>query len=158
MKKVFTNSIAIIMSTLVFYGGAGINIISYCCNECHSNRVEAIMDDTGSLCLNIEGHKNDNCCDKKHKKQECSGYGACHDMSSEGFCGIERVHFDWTVQNITELNIDISPLVSDLLPTVFFDISHTHSLLVCENNSAMPNGPPLVCPHDYLSILTVLLI
>ena len=165
------------MSALVFYGGAGINIISYCCSDCRSAGVGAMLNDecciihnhshndkhsSDKTCSNHEEHKDDNCCDDKHQKPEESddNHFICHHqcIDSEESCNMERINFDWTVQNITELEIDLSPRVLDILPIDFFNVTHTHLPLVCENNTVMPNGPPLVCPRDYLSTLTVLLI
>ena len=174
------------MTVLVFYGGAGINVISYCCKECRSAGVEALFNDkcceihhhdhakahnhkhysSTSRCNHI-AHTNDIFCESNHSEQTddscCDSIQSESDNlysehSSDDSCNMERIDFDWNTQNSDEINIDLSPDVHDLFCNNHFNNSYSFSPLICENNTVMPNGPPLVLPRDYLSVLTVLLI
>ena len=156
------------MAVLVFYGGAGINVISYCCKECRSAGVEALLNDKCCEIHNhshahVEGncsesshpaHTENNCCDSGHPDL----YNSLCDHSSGDNCNMERIDFDWNSQNADELQIDLSPIAHDLFSNNLFNNPPTHLSFICENNTVMPNGPPLVLPRDYLSVLTVLLI
>ena len=47
------------MSVLVFYGGTGINIISYCCTECRSAGINVLIN---NKCCDIHNHRHDDAC------------------------------------------------------------------------------------------------
>lgn len=169
MKKISTYFLTLCMATLVFYGGAGVNIISYCCGDCRSAGIEALIH---NKCCEIHQHNHkhhtahnhhsekascnhttQNCCDTNH--HSCK---SCSNHSSGSCCSMERIDFDWNTQNTAEQEIDLSPIVFDLLSNELFIYSNTLLPFISEANTVMPNGPPLACPRDYLSILTVLLI
>ena len=198
MKKTFINIFTVFMAVLVFYGGAGINVISYCCKECRSAGVDALLIDK---CCEIHHHNHakihdhehessKSCCDhivhagdlqytissqhvekSLHSEENCCNMGgsccipehakACHsdkDHTSGECCSMERIDFDWSSQNTTELKINLSPNEYELFSNSIFINSLTLLPDICENNTVMPNGPPIVLPRDYLSVLTVLLI
>ena len=174
MKKIFVQIFAVFMAVLVFYGGAGINVISYCCKDCRSAGIEALLNDK---CCEIHNHSHEkshehtpskSCCSHtaqtKHTKNDCydsnhsKTYNSCIDHTASNSCNMERIDFDWNSQNTACLKIYFSPNVYELFSDSFSTNSLTDLPLICENNAEMPNGPPLVCPRDYLSILTVLLI
>ena len=186
MKKTFAHILAFFMATLVFYGGAGINIITYCCIECRSAGIEALLNDkccdihhhdhakshnheltASASCCNHIAHINDNCEKPNHPthtESSCCDSGR-HDLynsdcnnSTGDSCNIERIDFDWSFQNLAELKIDLSPNAYNLFSNIFLNNSPAHLPYICENITAMPNAPPLVLPRDYLSVLTVLLI
>ena len=197
MKKTFTYILSIFMAVLVFYGGAGINVISYCCKECRSAGIEALLNDkccdihhhnhtktnhkheSSTSCRNHIAHAGDSqcmdssrhaenllhsgnsccntessCCDSEHAKSHNSDTN----HSSGDNCNMERIDFDWSFQNADELKIDLSPDVHDLFSTSLFNNTSAYLPFICENNTVMSNGPPLVLSRDYLSVLTVLLI
>jgi len=55
MKKIGTYTLSILMAVLVFYGGTGINLISYCCNLCRVEGIEAVTKDK---CCDIHHHQH----------------------------------------------------------------------------------------------------
>ncbi len=172
MKKAFAHSIAILMAVLVFYGGAGINIISYCCNDCRTEGIEALIN---NRCCDIHKHNHPD-DHKHHQTSDCTGSSHdnhaedhnCnathanidfrHDHSSGNCCNIERISFDWSLHNAAEQDVDLAPVILDLLSDDILNISPAHIVITNKCDMATPNGPPLVCPRDYLSVLTVLLI
>ena len=181
MKKTFTNIVVVFMAVLVFYGGAGVNIISYCCNECRSAGIEALINDK---CCEIHHHNHDdydkhnhslhshdalassnsNCSHTAHTEDNCCepGHIESHNSRSEhssgDSCNMERIDFDWSFQNIAELTFELSPDVYELFSNNIFISSSEQIPLIGEINTVLPNGPPLVLPRDYLSVLTILLI
>ena len=171
MKKVVTSFVALTMAVLVFYGGAGINIISYCCNDCRVEGIEVLKNDK---CCDIHNHNHKN--NHRHHQSDCAGSSCdhhtkadncdttfkncdfCYNHSHGNCCSMERINFDWSSQNITELDIDLSPIVLDLLSTDIFNISPVYITMTGDKSPVASNRPPLICPRDYLSVLTVLLI
>jgi hypothetical protein len=174
MKNTVKYTLTIIMAALVFYGGAGINIISYCCNQCRSAGIEALLEDK---CCEIHHHDHTHAADKHESPAGASSpaqdgrtedrhhggthhTASCHyctDHASGNCCNMERIHFDWNTQNTAKTNIDLSPVVFDLLPSGILAVSAVN-LLTCEAGTTMPDRPPLVRPRDYLTLLTLLLI
>ncbi|MDR1525413.1 MAG: hypothetical protein LBS79_09220 [Tannerella sp.] len=138
MKKILTYLFTIIMATLVFYGGAGINIISYCCDHCRSAGIEVLLKDK---CCETHSHHN----------------GHDNNCSEDDSCNMERIHFDWYSQSVPETNVKFSPAGPDLFPCESADFSYI-SFSVCEIGWGISKGPPAGRPRDYLSRLTVLLI
>ena len=138
------------MAVLVFYGGAGINIISYCCNECRSKGIEALQ--------------NHQCCEIHHQHNNINldndenEYYVFNDDHSFGDCNLERIHFDWSLSKLSKQEKDFSPEYFTLITCNLFYDSLSDHISSGENFTPGPHGPPIVLPRDYLSILTVLLI
>jgi len=139
MKKVLTYLVTIVMAALVFYGGAGINLISYCCNICRMEGIDAVI--------------NDKCCDIHHHDHENHSAPDCEDC-----CSLERICFDWCTQNSPEQEINLSPLTLELFSNSLLTISHFDNLTAGDKHAPASHGPPIALPRDYLSVLTVLLI
>lgn len=169
IKKTLTSLLALGMAALVFYSGAGVTIFSYCCNDCRSAGVEAILSDK---CCEIHQHQHahkhtcgdNNACDhtahapSSDKVVPQQAFHACQEHASDNCCNMERIDYDWNTQNTAELEIDLSPVVLDL---PYHDAIAEASFLIPiiqKTYTVLPNGPPLDTPRDYLSVLTVLLI
>ncbi|MDH6304139.1 hypothetical protein M2459_000851 [Parabacteroides sp. PF5-5] len=147
MKEYVKYLLVTVLAALVFYGGCGVNLISYCCDDCHSYGVEVV--------------KSDICCDIHHHNHTCehateTHTASCADHTQEAdCCSLERISFEWNQVNMPDfqlepLNFDIfNCQVVSLVPA----INQTDILY------ADQNAPPLiVCPRAYLSLLTTLLI
>ena len=135
------------MAALVFYGGAGINVVSFCCNDCWAAGVEAIKNDK---CCEIHGHDHH---DVQVAIIEHTDGAIQH--SHEMCCHLRRVDFDWDTERIASLNIQ--PIVFDLFDLVPQSVSLVPLPVINQISTVMPTGPPL-CPRTYLSLLTTLLI
>lgn len=87
MRRFATSLFLVILASLIFYGGAGVNFVSYCCGVCEKEGVEALLE---AKCCEIHGHDHsrDNLA---NNTVECCGMNGC---------GIERVDFDWNSVNI----------------------------------------------------------
>lgn len=173
IKKTLTSLLALWMAALVLYGGAGVNIFSFCCNECRSAGIEAILLDK---CCEIHHHQHasvQNNNDKHKHIHACDNHVACHhtahtstsaendthrqDTPHDG-CNMTRIDFDWSVQNSTDLDIDFSPIALDLFHHELLVDASIYTPTINETNAIRSNGPPIDTPRDYLSVLTVLLI
>ena len=77
MRRFATSLFLVILASLIFYGGAGVNFVSYCCGVCEKEGVEALL---AAKCCEIHGH--DHSRDKlANNTVECCGMNGC---------GIER--------------------------------------------------------------------
>lgn len=149
MKKTFTYLFILVMSALIFYGGAGINVISYCCDKCRSAGIEVVSD-----------HK---CCEmhKHHHEHHAAANPSCEkciEHTDDMCCGLKRLKHDWNNQNVSDSELDIEPVAIDLLYAGTCNISTIPLLSAEENLIIMATGPPLKIPRAYLSLLTTLLI
>jgi len=135
----------VIMAALVFYGGAGVNIASFCCDDCRKAGMEVLK---GDMCCEIHGHSHD---DMPAIESAEGRFG----HSDEMCCNMMRKNFDWNYDN--DVEIDLQPLALDLLAFGTPDASLIPIPFVNEVTFVMPTGPPL-CPRTYLSLLTTLLI
>ena len=174
------------MAVLVFYGGTGINIISYCCNECRSVGISVLKNEK---CCDIHHHHHANpasdcnentdiihhrhdhtcihnavsgCCDE-HAVDSTAGIGhECNDFcdvhAHGDFCSLERIQFDWNSSGSSHQETGFSPLPLTLFSCYLVTHSPFDIILTGHTISPVPHGPPTVLPHDYLSMLTVLLI
>lgn len=153
VKKKLTYLFVALLAFLVFYGGAGINYISYCCDDCRSAGFEVV---TSDKCCEIHEHEHDQ--DHNHDHVLTGTHDECSDHLCETTCcTLQRIDFEWDqssnpIFSFQPLEID---LLSMQIPTAALlpDLELTETLFVRHD------GPPLiVCPRVYLSLLTTLLI
>ena len=45
MKKTVTYLFIVFLASLIFYGGAGVNFVTYCCNDCRTEGVAVLLND-----------------------------------------------------------------------------------------------------------------
>jgi len=146
MKKVSTYLFVTLMAALVFYGGAGVNIASFCCQDCRSEGVEVLA---GDKCCEIHGHSHE--LEYETIEHTSGSLSNSHEMC----CYMSRVSFDWGSEKVSIESPQ--PVILDLLTDGLLNISVIPLPIVREITSVMPKGPPLP-PRAYLSILTTLLI
>ena len=159
------------MAALVFYGGAGINLISFCCNVCRSEGIEAIISEnrcishqhshthSGQLSHHVSDcHKNVcHTCTEEHFACNRDEYSDSHGNQSDGdCCSLTRISFDWTVQHVSKQ--EISLVVQDLFFHTPLTVLPQDSHLTDTPTTHIPHGPPVIPPRDYLSTLRILLI
>jgi hypothetical protein len=154
MKKIFIKLLAFLMVIPIFIGGAGMYIISYCCNDCEEAGIAALINDK---CCDIHHHphKTDQ---HYHEVDENTVCDFCTIHTSGDCCSIERVSFDWNLHNAADDAIKLFPVSLDLFSNFIYNLTSVIHTTAEKNNLNHLNGPPIVLPHDYLSVLTVLLI
>ena len=52
MKKIVTYLFIVFLATLVFYGGAGVNLVTYCCGDCRMEGVTVLLE---NKCCEMHG-------------------------------------------------------------------------------------------------------
>lgn len=145
MKKTVTYLFVVFLASLIFYGGAGVNWVTYCCSDCRTEGVAVLLNDN---CCEVHGH---DCCDTMVEETACPS-----DCCDDDCCGLERISFDWSSFNIPI--VQLQPVVIDLLS---FNLSLTSLVPVPSIKEFITqdqDGPPIVCPRIYLNLLASLLI
>lgn len=145
MKNAVTYLFIVFLASLIFYGGAGVNLITYCCGDCRTEGVAVLLNDT---CCDVHEH---NCCSTADEVSACDS-GCCE----EDCCDMERISFDWSSSN--NPIVELQPAVTDLLSFASPLASLVPVPFLKEYISQEQDGPPVVCPRVYLYLLTSLLI
>lgn len=148
MKHFLQYTLISLLAGLIFYGGAGVNWVTYCCDDCFKVGIQAAISET---CCNTHtyGSKQEQTIPAMTMSE--SVVGGLHN------CGIERVEFEWTsLEN--ERSLIILPVITDAL----YNLSYTYLLTdsdLSANICFQEDDPPAVAhPREYLTLLTTLLI
>lgn len=145
MKNRVTYLFVVLLATLIFYGGAGVNLITYCCGDCQTEGVAVLLNDN---CCEVHEH---DCCSTMPEPQ--ADHSCCND---EDCCGIQRIDFEWSSSDNPV--VELQPAVMELLSYG----SSLYSLIPYPTNNkyfaSSQDSPPVVCPRIYLNMLSVLLI
>lgn len=145
MKNRVTYLFVVLLASLIFYGGAGVNLITYCCGDCQTEGVAVLLNDN---CCEVHEH---DCCGTAPEPQ--AGHSCCND---EECCGIQRIDFEWSSSDNPV--VELQPAVIELLSYG----SSLYSLIPYPTNNkyfaSSQDSPPVVCPRIYLNMLSVLLI
>ena len=108
MKKTVTYLFIVFLASLIFYGGAGVNFVTYCCNDCRTEGVAVLLNDN---CCEVHGH---GCCDTTTEEASCSS-GCCEDDC----CDLERISFEC----FKDCQFELSPYQRDFAITGLFAVS-----------------------------------
>ena len=157
MKNAVKYLFTFILAALIFYGGAGINLVSYCCGDCRSAGVEVVLNEK---CCEIHDHTHQHHkdCSHTHHSTDANHNHFGNSIQEEDCCDLQRLDFEWDssitrIQQPVPVELDMSVMGLPSLTLL--------TALVDKNTEAEPDKyiPPLiVCPRVYLSLLTTLLI
>ena len=144
MKKICIYPFVFILSALIFYGGSGINIASFCCKGCKSEGIAKIAE---GCCHKTHCHDHE---DADHQDSTCDTHEA------KTCCALSRIIYDWNTSNTLSFKSESVnfELIKNCLPNdlyVFSSISN-------DRTYESATSPPFLTPRDYLSLLTTLLI
>lgn len=149
MKKVFRIFLAVLLASVVTYSGLGVNVYFFCCDDCSSEGISAIID-----------HK---CCEVHHDLNSLATHDqehACRQLSDDmhDACGVERFPILW--ESLSKVNSQILP-ITIFLNTIFFQakrerLVQPESSFFCERLNTQK--PPNLTKNDYFSLLTTLII
>ena len=146
MKKTVKYLGVYIVSLLVFYGGSGINVASFCCDDCKSGGIAGIVE---GACCAIHCHKYE---DANHHQADANSDCDTYDTH----CSLSRLLNDWDTSNTSTFKFEPNyftfteiclPLDLTASPQIEPEIAYQCS-----------TGPPVCCPRTYLTLLTTLLI
>ncbi|MGL5937309.1 MAG: hypothetical protein ACRCY5_01100 [Phocaeicola sp.] len=157
MKVVIRNSLVILLTLLVTYGGAGVNLFTYCCNDCRSEGVSAILEEK---CFDVHESSHAESDDlHAHCGESCQALEWEETLQDRGeaSCNINRIDTHWEVSQLSSMAL--VPILLTLPP--FFTTQQACLVKpvvekICTTHCN--NGPPVQPPRSYLSLLTTLLI
>lgn len=156
MKKNILTFLAVLLASLIAYGGSGVNIFFYCCDDCRAEGVEAVIGDT---CCELHHHHHLNGLITHFDEHSCTP----HLASTPEECGVERISVLWeSVSNNTREVVPLLPLsvylthsLSALIPSA--KLSSDVTPLIGSVNPATQK-PPHQSKAEYFSLLTTLII
>ncbi|MCD7936033.1 MAG: hypothetical protein LUG98_04165 [Tannerellaceae bacterium] len=164
MKYMF----AFLLASLIFYGGAGVNLMSYCCGDCRTAGVAVVLSDK---CCEIHDHHHGEAATHEPGNSHHHAHTGCHHhtdghqaeeacaehLCETNCCDMERLSFEW--ENSTSSVQQPLPVEMDLSVFGLPSMTLLTSLELEQDRQVEEYSPPLkVCPRVYLSILTTLLI
>ncbi len=155
MKRFAQNFILIIAAATVFFTGAGVTIINYCCNSCSEQTLFMTEQHT---CCSLEHQKAEqkgDCC-SMHK--DVSHNESCEDTSftQDISCTTSRLSIDIDASSFRPIVSVPFVWISDVSPTIPLSILTDNSLYTQDNS--IFESPPDIPPREYLSLIRVLII
>lgn len=152
MKKVLFTLVALLISAIVIYGGSGVNMYLFCCDDCRIEGTAAFIE---HKCCEIHHHHHSD--DSTEYQEDYLRYLNIHDSHSE--CGIERVSVNWTYS--IEKKQDLNPVIIFLPDLVLFAGISNLSLIddsQSNNFKRKSQQPPDLSKEVYFNLLTTLII
>lgn len=135
MKQFLKYTMISLLAGLIFYGGAGVNWVTYCCDDCFEIGIQAAV--------------SESCCET-HTHDQLTLNGLHN-------CGIERVEFEWTSFE-NERSLIILPFITDGLYNLSYTYLLTDSELLADGFIEEDDPASVLPPREYLALLTTLLI
>ena len=136
-------------ASLVLYGGTGVNVVIYCCNDCRTKGIEAVVDDKCCDVHNREQQDNQSDSTDRHHTN-------CVHSSGKDCCSFERIDFEWNVYKIVK--VEFYRLMQTANLPVYINLSEYFDTEEITLIKSEQKHPPAVLPREYLSSLSVLLI
>ena len=150
MKKTPHILLSLLLSTLIFYGGAGVNVFSFCCDECQAKKM--------NLAALFIGTKK--CCCTLSESATCEKDTCCQHDSDDAQCGIDRIAFDW--QSASGNQIQLQPLSIELDNSLFLAAHNVkptaHAFPLYHISKRKSQHPPHLSKNDYFDLLCTLII
>ena len=148
MKRFLATSLAFLLAFIIMYAGSGINAYSFCCEDCHTFGIEAIVKDK---CCDV--HKDD--CTTSDK--EVSENEFCD--SSHQQCELDRL--DLNLQDASSEKSQLQDQIQNVdfpFTIILFHLAqnletHSGKLFISETQK-----PPNISKHVYFSLLETLII
>ena len=153
MKKRIITFITLLLIFAVSYGGSGVNMYFYCCDDCRSEGLSAIVYQK---------------CEEVHHHHHMGGLivhytsdDSCVHQLTENpdFCGVERISVSW--DSHTNVISHLQPAILNLNP-LFIHIAEKTEALSMPVQELRDHGssqkPPNLSKLTYFSLLTTLII
>jgi len=155
MKKFVQRFILLIAAATVFFTGAGVTIINYCCNSCSGQTLimtekhvccsqgQHDVEPVKSCCSTSEEKIYDEACERSVFSQDthCTASRVSMDIDASSFRPQVSAPFVWISEVLSDISLCIS---SD-------KIIYTDDYLSFKS-------PPDIPPREYLSLISILII
>ena len=149
MKRILSSTLSFLLAIVLAYAGSGINAFSFCCNDCHTYGIEAVVD---NKCCDV--HKND--CSTSEKNSDESNY--CDTSHQE--CELDRLDLDLqdrTTEN-SQSKIRTPILLKPLFIATIYNLTLNSEKSPLIANISQTQKPPNLCELVYFSLLETLII
>ena len=147
MKKLLSISITVLLAIVITYAGSGINAYSFCCEDCHTFGVEAIVDDK---CCDVHN-------DQSLAEQETNDNVICETSHDE--CTLDRLDIDLqdapSENNQTQTAID---LLDIYFTTLLYPSSRIEPDETITGFVSQTQRPPNLSEIVYFTMLETLII
>ena len=147
MKKLLSISITVLLAIVITYAGSGINAYSFCCEDCHTFGVEAIV--------------ANNCCDIHHdehsEEQESNDIAICE--TSHDQCSLDRLDIDLQDAPTDNNQAQISIKLLDIyFTTLLYPSNRIEPDKTITGDLSQTQRPPNLSEIVYFTMLETLII
>ena len=151
MKKKLFAFIALLLIGAVVYGGSGVNVYFFCCNDCRTEGVNAVLE---HKCCEIHHHHHLGGLITHYDDHSCTR----HLSEASDEYGVERVSYSWS--SYTH-QIDIQPVFHYLTNDLF--LVNAEPEILANVYSSIPHysdtqKPPNLSEDIYFDLLNTLII
>lgn len=159
MKLLIKNTLTILLTLLVIYGGAGVNLFTYCCNDCRNEGLSVILEEK---CCDVHEHYHPSGMEPHAHATcgtSCRAPQTDHSLrnADEENCDIYRINTQWEIAYNVEFDLEpTSTLLPSYLIAQLANLDEPEVKRICHNHCG--HGPPVQPPRSYLALLTTLLI
>ncbi len=147
MKKLLSISLTILLAIVISYAGSGINAYSFCCEDCHTFGVEAIV---GEKCCDIHH-------DEHHSEQKSNDNAFCE--TSHDQCSLDRLDMDLqdapSENNQTQIAIHLMDIY---FTTLLYPSSRIEPDETITGDVSQTQRPPNLSEIVYFTMLETLII
>lgn len=148
MKKFLSISLIFLLAFVIMYAGSGVNAYSFCCEDCHTFGIEAII--------------AENCCDIHHEdnssEQNANDIDENYQYTHQK-CSVERFNIDTEdisdEDNLSETTIKVLEALYPTLP--YLSKQYTESEHI-NRFVTRTQKPPNMSEDVYFSLLETLII
>jgi hypothetical protein len=155
MKKFVQKFILLIAAATVFFTGAGVTIINYCCTSCSGQTL--IMTEK-HVCCAQEQHIAEpatNCCPVQTETAQNDPCGNSV-FSQDMHCTASRLSMDIDASSFRPLISVPFVWISGILP--YIPVSASSDNATCADGYTTFEPPPDIPPREYLSLISILII
>ncbi len=147
MKRLLSISLIFLLAIVITYAGSGINAYSFCCEDCHTFGIEAIV---GEKCGDIH---EDECS----SDQDVSDKINCE--SSHDQCLLERLDMDLQDISTAKSQTDLSTKILGVyLATLHNNLIQKNQVETIKGYISQTQKPPNLSNLVYFSLLETLII
>lgn len=155
MKKLAYRIILLIAAVTVFFTGAGVTFVNYCCSGCTVEQT-LVMTKVHSCCSQkTVAEKKPSCCSSHTQVTDQTDSGECS-LSGKGHCKASRLSADIDM-SVFRPHVS-SPFVwiSDALPVL--PVNMLSGQVETTDIYTRFESPPDIPPREYLTLIRVLII
>ena len=156
--KVFKQILAIACAVYFLIAGSGYNLVRYCCEDCASEGIEAVANNSCETIHHKNEHEGGACCNHTHSTSHEHEDMACSDVNHQtDGCHVWRLQTDIpTITSVTFNHFDFGTTIE--IPYTILSFLH-ESIFSAEQTAFLPpDDVPLFSGRDILTYHAILLI